>query len=44
MVDFQHFDILFWIVASVATFAVVVKIIAVEVHGLMEFLKNLRRK
>ncbi len=41
VVDFQHFDILFWIVATVATVAVVVKIVAVEIHDLVEFLKKL---
>ncbi len=44
MVEFQHFEILFWIVATVATVAVVVKIVAVEVHDLTEFLRNLWRK
>jgi len=41
MVEFQHFEILFWIVATVATVAVVVKIVAVEVHDLVEFLRKL---
>ena len=41
MVDFQHFEILVWIMATVATVAVVVKIVAVEVHDLVEFLRKL---
>ena len=41
MAHFQHLEILFWIVATVATIAVVVKFIAVEIHDLVEFLKKL---
>ncbi len=41
MVDIQHFEVLFWIVATVTTVAVVVKIVAVEIYSLVEFLRNL---
>lgn len=41
MVELHHLEILFWIVATVTTVAVVVKIVAVEVHDLVEFLKKL---
>ncbi len=37
----EHFEILVWIVATVATVAVAVKIVAVEVHDLVEFLRKL---
>ncbi len=40
MFEFQ-LAILFWIVATVMTGVVVVKIVAVELHGLVEFLKKL---
>ncbi len=41
MSEFQHFEILFWIVATVTTVTAVVKFIAVEIHDLVEFLKKL---
>jgi len=41
MVDLSHFEILVWIIVTVATVAVVVKVVAIEVHGLVEFLRKL---
>lgn len=43
MVESQHSEILFWIVTTIATVALVLKIVAMEVHGLVEFLKKLRQ-
>ena len=41
MGEMEHSDILFWILTTVATAALVVKIVAVEIHDLVEFLKKL---
>ena len=41
MVEFQPFESLFWIAATVAAVVVVAKFVAVEIHDLVQFVRKL---